>query len=137
MDFSCYITIKNLTNKSFSFVSYTEDKGTYNPRTLPSQIESQVGQIFFTLGGDLSSGSKGSVTYSASGKQITFDYKCPLIDDNLISVCLNQTNFIVTYYGTNQFIVWNPDGSNWGPQNNFPHQGHPLNILFVIKELQG
>ena len=138
MDFSCYVTIKNLTNKSFSLVSYNEEEGTYNPRPLPPEIKSQVGQIFFTLSGDFSSdGSKGSVTYSSSGKQITFDYKCPSIYDNVISVSLNQTEFIITYYGTNQFIVWNPDGSNWGLPNNFPPRRHPLNILFVVKELQG
>ncbi|MEG4809781.1 hypothetical protein QUA82_18160 [Microcoleus sp. F8-D3] len=137
MDFSCYVTIKNLTNKLFSLVSCTADQGTYNPQPLPPEIKSQGGQIFFTLSGDFSSGSGGSVTYSAGAKQISFDYKCPSIYENIISVSLNQTEFIVTYYGTNKFIVWNPDSSNWGPPNNFFYRGHPLNILFVIKELQG
>jgi len=135
MDFSCYITIKNLTNKLFSLVSCTSDRGIYNPQFLPPEIQSQGGQIFFTLSGDFSTGSGGSVTYSTGGKQINFVYQCPSIYKNFISVSLNQTEFIVTYYGANQFIVWNPDGSDWGPPNNFPHRGHPLNILFVVKEL--
>jgi hypothetical protein len=137
IDFSSYVTIMNRTNSDLKLISPTEPyDGTYNPAVLPQSISKQVGQIFFTLTGGLSTGSEGSVTYSVvgNGKLITFAYQCPQVSDNKISVPLNQTDFTVNFYGTNQIINWNPVGSNWGQPHVFPKRGHPLSILFVVSE---
>ncbi len=135
-DFSVYVTIMNRSNSNLQLISQKNPYGHYNPTNLPPTISKQVGQIFFSLQGNLLSGSEGSVTYSVvgEGKLITFAYQCPQVSDNNVSVPLNQTDFTVNYYGTNQIINWNPDASNWGPANNFPLRGHPLSILFFVSE---
>ncbi|BBH38721.1 hypothetical protein myaer102_12260 [Microcystis viridis NIES-102] len=137
-DFSCYVTIINRTNTTLTLTSQQNDCGSYNPAVLPPQISAQGGQVFFALKGGLAGGTEGTVTYSVlgKGKLITFSYSCPPVSDNNISVPFNQSSFTVNYYGTNQTINWNPDGSNWGPANNFPTRGHPLFVLFVVNELQ-
>ncbi len=131
-DFSVYVTIMNQSQNIFNIVAQNNSFGTFNPVTLPPLIQAK-NQIFFSLTGTLWQGSEGSVTYEVGeGKRITFAFQCPPISNNDLSIPLNQTNFKVDYYGTNQPIQWNPHGGNWGAVNNFPTRGHPLYALFVI-----
>lgn len=136
-DFSVYVTIMNKVTNDFRIVSQNNNYGTYNPTTLPTNILSH-NQIFFSLKGDIATGSEGSVTYEVDGtrQRITFAFQCPQVSNNALSIPLNQTNFDVSYYGTNQPIQWNPNGTNWGASNNFPNRGHPLYALFVITTLR-
>ena len=135
-DFSVYVTIINKVTNELRLISQENNSGTYNPTILPISILSQ-NQIFFSLQGSIIRGSQGSVTYEVVGKEqqhITFGFKCPLFSDNTLSIPLNQTDFNVSYYGTNQPIQWSPNRANWGPANNFSHRGHPLYALLVIDE---
>lgn len=131
-DFSIYVTIMNKVTHDFVIVSQSNHNGTYD-QTLPMRII-QNSQVSFTLGGNIVTGSEGTVTYEieATENRITFAFKCPRISDNALSIPLNQTNCEVIYYGSNQFIEWNPNGRNWGPPNYCPKRGHPLCALFVI-----
>ena len=133
-DYSVYVTIINRLNNTFSLVNQINNFGVYNPTNLPPYIPSQ-NQIFFSLIGSIITGSEGSVTYKVegTGRFITFAFQCPQVSDNNLSIHLNQTNFNISYYGTNQPIQWNPNGGNWGPPNNFPKEGEPLYALFVIE----
>ncbi|MEH2461297.1 hypothetical protein [Nostoc sp.] len=132
-DFSVYVTIMNKLTNGFRIVNQNNNYGTYNPTNLPRYIIYN-NQIFFSFKGDIATRSEGSVTYEVegTGKRITFAFKCPEFSDNALSIPLNETNFDVSYYGTNQPIQWNPNDTNWGPSNNFPNKGHPLYALFVI-----
>ncbi|NEQ35967.1 MAG: hypothetical protein F6K40_06580 [Okeania sp. SIO3I5] len=123
----------NQVTNDFIIVSQSNNHGTYNPQSLPTTIIHKD-QISFTLQGSILTGSEGKVTYEeeGTGKRITFAFKCPRIDNNSLSIPLNNTSCDITYYGSNQFIEWNPHGTNWGPSNNFPKRGHPLHALFVI-----
>lgn len=133
---SVYVTIMNKLTNNLSLVKQTNNHGTYNPTNLPPGINSN-GQIYFILEGDITTGSKGSVTYQVDGtdQRITFAFKCPRYFDNDLSIPLKQTepDVRVSYYGRNQPIQWNPYGTNWGPPNNFPKRGSPLYALFVIR----
>lgn len=132
-DFSVYVTIINKVTNNLGIISQDNKYGIYNPTTLPPNILSQ-NQIFFSLQGDITTGTQGSVTYEDGiGKRITFAFQCPQVSDNSLSIPLDQTDFNLSYYGTNQPIQWNPNGENWGPVNNFPNRGHPLYALFVIE----
>lgn len=131
-DYSVYMTIMNKTSQSFDICSQNNSYGNFNPVTVAPLIQPQ-GQVFFSLEGDLWTGSKGLVTYDdAFGKRFTFAFQCPQVSKNDLSVPLNQTDLNITYYGINQPIQWDPNGGNWGPANNFPNKGHPLYALFVI-----
>ena len=132
-DYSVYITIINRLNNDFSLVNQINNYGIYNPTNVPPYIPSKS-QIFFSLIGSIITGSEGLITYKVegTGQLITFAFQCPQVSDNALSIPLNQTDFDVSYYGTNQPIQWNPSGINWGPANNFPKRGHPLYALFVV-----
>lgn len=132
-DFSVYITIMNESHRIFNVTRQNNIYGSFSPEILPPIIEGQS-QISFNLNGDIFTGAEGSVTYAIDGigQCITFAFQCPQISNNSLSVPLNQTDFDISFYGVNQPIQWNPDRTNWGPENNFPFRGHPLYALFVI-----
>jgi len=136
VDYSCYVMIMNQSTSDVAINSASDAHGAYNPPNLPSQV---VQQVFFALvGGVESDGSDGSVGLAISGGNtgglITFRYRCPLVDDNQVSVPKNSTALFAEYYGTNEPIEWDPNGSNWGPANNAPSGGHPLYVLFVLSD---
>ncbi|NET55439.1 MAG: hypothetical protein F6K47_04380 [Symploca sp. SIO2E6] len=132
-DYSVYVTIMNKINNSFQLVSQQSSHGTFNPLNLPPWIAGGS-QISFNLDGTILTGSDGVVTYSASGKNISFAFQCPRYEDNALFIPLNQTSYRITYYGQNKYVQWDPSGSNWGPPNNFPLRGHPLYALFVVED---
>lgn len=111
--------------------------GEYNPFNIQELIKKQTGQAYFALEGSAFYGSEGSATYFdiSQGKPIEFIYECPIFSSNNVGK-INNTVLSVNFYATNKNIQWNPDGSNWGPPNNFPLNGHPLYILFVVSSLQ-
>jgi len=138
--FSCYVTIMNRTSSPLRLNGYQPDQSSFNPSPPPSDLAAANGQVFFSVDGvGGRNGSGGTVTYDAvslsGSRSITFSFSCQAASGNVVAVPLNQTPYYIDYYGTTQITVWNPDGSNWGPPNNYPLKGHPLNVLFVVSEL--
>lgn len=133
MDFSCYVTVMNRSTRTLTCTDYTNPDGDYT--TVPQSNIASSNQAYFVLNGGIDSdGSSGTVSFQVGdGGSLTFSFQCPLEEDNNISVpVITSGDVTVNYYGTNEIIDWDPNGSNWGPPENYPAEGHPLSVLFVV-----